>query len=427
MTARPDPQEARRAAEQAARNSYGRLLSVLSARDRDIPAVEDALAEALLAALRVWPETGIPSNPEGWLVTAARNRRKNDARAQSVRRGAEPDLIRQFDLHPDDTPVGDERLGLMFVCAHPAIDPGARAPLILQAVLGIDAATIARAFLVEPSAMSQRLVRAKARIRDAGLRFAVPGRDEMPERLGAVLDAIYAAFGRGWDSLDTPEAPDALSGEAIWLAQLVVDQMPDEPEPKGLLALMLYSCARRRARRDTEGRFVPLDRQDSRLWDRTRIIKAESLLTAAARAGRFGRYQCEAAIQSVHIQRPVTGRLNLDALRTLYDLLVSQSDSIGARIGRAVVLADQGQVDQALAELDALDGARVQGHQPWWVARSHVAALAGQPFEATHALSVAISLTEDDAVRSFLLEQRNALGLAGPSSGVAGQGPPSPA
>lgn len=408
MTDRPDPEDARRAAEQVARASYGRVLSVLAKHDRDIAAAEDALSEALLAALRVWPETGVPQNPEGWLVTAAGNRRKNAARAQAVRRAAEPDLIRQFDTPNDDPKIGDDRLQLMFVCAHPAIDPAKRAPLILQTVLGLDAATIARAFLVEPAAMSQRLVRAKARIRDAGLRFAVPGLDEMPERLGAVLDAIYAAFGQGWDSLDTPEAPEALTGEAIWLARLVAEQMPGEPEPKGLLALMLYCSARRNARRDADGHFVPLAQQDATLWDRTRIIEAEGLLTAAARAGRFGRYQCEAAIQSVHIQRPITGQLNLGALRVLYDLLVSQSDSIGARISRAVVLAELGDIDHAWQDLDALPMDRVRRHPPWWVARSRIAALSGQTDVAMQALSVAISLTDDAAVRRFLLAQRDA-------------------
>jgi RNA polymerase sigma-70 factor, ECF subfamily len=409
VTAKPNQKGARRPTNKPARSSYGRLLSVLAARDRDIAAAEDALAEALLAALRTWPETGVPRNPEGWLVIAARNRRKNAARAHAVRRAAEPDLIRQFYTPCDDRPIGDDRLELMFVCAHPAIDPAARAPLVLQTVLGIDATTIARAFLVEPTAMSQRLVRAKARIRDAGLCFAVPEPGEMPERLGAVLDAIYAAFGQGWDSLDTPEAPEALTREAIWLARLVAEQMPEEPEPKGLLALMLYCSARRRARRDPNAHFVPLDRQDARLWDRTRIIEAEGLLTAAARARRFGRYQCEAAIQSVHVQRPITGHLNLDALRALYDLLVSQSDSIGARISRAVVLAELGEVDHALHELDVLPAERVRRHPPWWVARSRVASIAGQMEVATEALLVAISLTEDAAVKAFLLDQRQLL------------------
>ncbi|AWB49180.1 RNA polymerase subunit sigma-70 [Gemmobacter aquarius] len=409
MTGQTGLQNARRAAELAARASYGRLLSVLAARDRDIAAAEDALSEALLAALRTWPETGVPLNPEGWLVTAARNRRKNEARAQAVRRAAEPALILQFDTTAAEGPIGDDRLQLMLVCAHPAIDRAARAPLILQTVLGLDAATIARAFLVEPATMSQRLVRAKARIRDAGLRFAIPAPDEMPERLGAVLDAIYAAFGQGWDNLDTPDAPEALTGEALWLARLVADLMPQEPEPKGLLALMLYCNARRQARRDADGRFVPLDRQDTRLWDRSRIIEAEGLLTTAARAGRFGRYQCEAAIQSVHVQRPLTGQLNLAALRTLYDLLVSQSDSIGARISRAVVLAELGEVDQARNELDALPMDRVRNHAPWWVAKSRIATLSRQANAATDALSVAISLTGDSAVRRFLIEQREAL------------------
>ena len=402
MTAGPGPEDARRAAEQAARSSYGRLVSILSARDRDIAGAEDALSDALVAALRVWPESGVPANPEAWLVTAARNRQRNLARARAVRRAAEPDLVRRFDLPAEEAALGDDRLALMFVCAHPAIDPAARAPLILQTVLGLDAATIARAFLVEPAAMSQRLVRAKARIRDAGLRFSVPEPADLPERLGAVLDAIYGAFGRGWDRLDLPDAPEALSGEAIWLARLVVEQMPQEPEPKGLLALMLYCTARRFARRDADGVFVPLDRQDARLWDRNRIIEAESLLTAAARAGRFGRFQCEAAIQSVHVQRPVTGRLNLAALRTLYDLLVTQSDSIGARIGRAVVLAELGELDAAQRELDALPADRVRTHQPWWVARSRVARLDGRTNAAAQALRTAIALTDDRSVCDFL-------------------------
>lgn len=409
MTGTLDAQNARRAAEQAARASYGKLVAILAARDRDIAGAEDALSDALLAALRVWPDKGVPANPEGWLITAARHRQRNAVRAQAVRRAAEPELILRHDLPDAGDVTGDDRLSLMFVCAHPAIDPASRAPLILQTVLGIDAATIARAFLVEPATMSQRLVRAKARIRDSGLRFAVPAPDDMPERLGAVLDAIYAAFGQGWDSLDTPGGLNALTDDAIWLARLVVGQLPEEPEPEGLLALMLYCSARRQARRDAAGRFVPLDRQDARLWDRTRIIEAENLLISAARAGRFGRYQCEAAIQSVHIQRPVTGVLNLAALRVLYDLLVSQADSIGARIGRAVVLAELGDVDQALDELSALAPDRVERHLPWWVARSRVASLAGRSAQAVDALSAAIGLTTDPAIREFLSDQRGEL------------------
>ena len=413
-------QQAQRAAEQAARASYGRLVAILAARDRDLAAAEDALSDALVAALRVWPRQGVPANPEGWLVTAARNSRRNVLRGTAVRRLAEPELLRRVEERIDGAapvePMSDERLRLMFVCAHPAIDAGVRTPLILQAVLGIDAARIARAFMVPPATMSQRLVRAKARIRDAGLAFAVPDAADLPPRLDAVLDAIYAAFGAGWDGLDTADDPEALSGEAIWLARLIVEQMPDEPEPKGLLALMLYCAARRPARRDAEGRFVPLDGQDARLWHRDMVIEAEGLLTRAAEAGRFGRFQCEAAIQSVHVQRPVTGQLNHAALRTLYDLLVAWTGSLGARIGRAVVTAEAGDPRAALEDLDALPQDRVAGHQPWWVARARVAELAGDPALSAESLRRAIELTEDAAVRRFL-EDRHA-GL------TVGSGPP---
>ena len=411
MTGQERSEHARRVAEQAARASYGRLLSILSASNRDIPAAEDALSDALLSALQSWPETGVPDNPVAWLLTAARNRRKNEARANAVRRAAEPELLRRLDQTGDEElETGDRRLSMMFACAHPAIDQAACAPLILQTILGIDAARIAQAFLVEPATMSQRLVRAKARIRDAGLRFSIPSPQTMPERLGAVLDAIYAAFGQAWDGVETPDNPQSLTGEAIWLARLIVEQMPDEPEPRGLLALMLYCSARQTARRDAQGRFVPLDQQDARLWDRKQIIEAEGHLTSASRAGRFGRYQCEAAIQSVHVQRPLTGRLNHAALRSLYDLLVTHSDNIGARIGRAVATAEAGDPALALAEMDALAPQRVSKYQPWWVARSRIATLCGDSSAAAEALLKAIALTTDDAVRSFLKAQHAQFG-----------------
>lgn len=400
------------AAERVARDSYGKLIAILAAQDRDIAAAEDALSEAFAAALRAWPVKGVPSNPVGWLVTTARNTRRNAARGEGVRKAAEPEILRRIEEGQDGAPVtslSDERLRLMFACAHPAIDPGARTPLILQSVLGIDAARIARAFLVPSATMSQRLVRAKARIRDTGLAFALPEAEDLAPRLEEVLEAIYAAFGTGWDGLDTPNDPEALSGEAIWLARLIVEQLPKEPEPKGLLALMLYCTARREARRDADGRFVPLDQQDSRLWDRSMVIEAEGLLTHAAQSGRFGRFQCEAAIQSVHIQRPITGRLNLDALLVLYDLLVDLTGSLGAHIGRAVVLAEKGDLASATMALDALPQDRVAGHQPWWVARARVAALAGHPAVQRDALRRAIELTEEAGLHSFLTDQYVAL------------------
>jgi RNA polymerase sigma-70 factor, ECF subfamily len=403
--------DAWRAAEAAARSAYGRLVAILAARSRDIAASEDALSDALAAALATWPERGVPANPAAWLFTTARNRIRNGARHGRVRDAAIPESERRLARTEAEHEVPDERLRLMFVCAHTAIDPAARAPLILQTVLGLDAARIAEAFLVPPATMSQRLVRAKARIRDAGIRFALPERADLASRLDAVLDAIYAAFSRGWEGMERPDAPAALTGEAIWLARLLVALLPEEPEPKGLLALMLYCAARQAARRDLEGRFVPLDCQEGRLWNRTMIIEAEGLLVAAARAGRFGRFQCEAAIQSVHVQRPITGRTNYAALRRLYDLLVTHDGSLGARIGRALVLAEAGDPAGALAALDALPEDRVAPHQPYWVARARVLEVGGCGPGAADALTRALALTGDEAVRRHLCDW---LGRVGP-------------
>ncbi len=381
---------ATQAAEAAARTSYGRLVAILAARNRDVAGAEDALPEALVAALRLWPAQGVPANPEGWLLTTARNRIRNAARHAQVADRALPDLL---PLPPEGVDLPDQRLALLFVRAHPAIDPAARTPLMLQTVLGLDAARIAAAFLVPPATMSQRLVRAKTRIRDTGLRFALPDREDLPPRLSAVLDAIYAAYGRGWDDLTT---------EAIYLARLILVLMPAEPEAAGLPALMLYTQARRPARRDALGRFVPLSAQDSRLWSRDLIIEAEGLLTAAAVQARFGRYLCEAAIQSVHIQRPITGHTNHAALLTLYDLLVQHSPGIGARISRAVVLAGSGQPGKALAALDDMPAERVARYQPYWAARAKVLDLQGRPAAARAARKTAVELTDDPAVRAYL-------------------------
>lgn len=401
--------DARRAAEWAARHAYGRLVALLAMSNRDIAAAEDALSEAFASALATWPARGVPDAPEAWLLTAARNRLRNSARARGVRDRALPDLTLLHEARDPPAEIPDERLRLMFVCAHPAIDPAARAPLMLQTVLGLDAAAIGAAFAVPPATMSQRLVRAKARIRDAGLRFGIPDAQDMPERLGAVLDAIYAAFGIGWDMLESPEATEALSGEAVWLARLLSDLMPEEPEPKGLLALMLYCTARLPARRDASGAFVPLARQDARLWNRTLIIEAEGLLTAAARSGSFGRYQCEAAIQSVHVQRPITGKLNVDALLTLYGLLVQRTGSLGARLGQAAVLAEAGRAKEALAALDALDMSRAGAQQSYWVTRAAVLEALGLLDAAAESYDRALALTADAAIRLHLDARKAAL------------------
>lgn len=397
--------DARHAAESAARASYGRLLAILAARTRDIAASEDALSEAFLAALRTWPTSGVPANPDAWLMTAARNALSNVARHRAVADAASLDLALLADeTAPDGGELPDERLKLLFVCAHPAIDARIRTALMLQTVLGLDAVQIGAAFLVAPATMGQRLVRAKAKIRDARLRFELPVAEDMPERLADVLEAVYAAFGTSWDGLAGADgSAHELAAEAIFLGRLLVELLPHEPEAKGLLALMLHCEARRAARRCADGGFVPLARQDARLWSREMIVEAESLLVAASRAGVFGRFQCEAAIQSVHAQRPITGRTNHEALATLYGLLVARCPSVGARVGQAAALLEAGHTSAALQALSALDAADVDRYQPYWVTRSHVLAAAGEHAQAQEARRRAIGLTEDDAVRQYLL------------------------
>lgn len=395
--------DARRAAETAARTSYGRLLALLSAQSRDIAACEDALAEAFVSALRDWPEKGVPANPEAWLLTAARNSIKNVHRHRNVADAAQAEIERRIECGLEKSEFPDERLKLLFVCAHPAIDAAARTPLMLQTVLGLDAARIANAFLVAPSTMGQRLVRAKAKIRDGGLRFSIPDREEMPERLDDVLNAIYAAYGTGWDAIaGADNGVRGLREEAIYLGRLVISLMPAEPEPKGLLALMLYCEARQPARRGSQGEFVPLSQQDANLWSRDMIIEAEGLLTLASAHGRFGRFQCEAAIQSVHVQRPVTGRASHDALLILYDLLMAHSPSLGVLVGRSAALLDAGDSAGALRGLDDIAEEQVASYQPYWVTRAHTLRALGREAEALAALNRALGLTEDDAVRDYL-------------------------
>jgi RNA polymerase sigma-70 factor (ECF subfamily) len=305
--------------------------------------------------------------------------------------------------------IPDRRLALMFACAHPAIERGMRAPLILQTILGLTAVDIAAAFLIPPATMGQRLVRAKTRIKDAGIPFRVPEREELPERLDAVLDAIYAAYGKGWDETDEDDA-SSLAGEAVWLGRLVGSLMPDEPEAKGMLALMLYAEARRGARRTAEGAYVPLDEQDTRLWDIEQIDLAEALLHEANAAGPSGRYQIEAAIQSAHIARRLSGRDTWPAILALYDHLLKLTRSPVVALNRAVALAEVEGPAPALAALDvAGKDKRMAQYQPFWAARGHLLARVGRSTEAHEALTMAAGLSTDEAVRNYLLRQIAAL------------------
>ena len=401
--------DAGQAAELAARASYGRLLAYLAARWRDVARAEDALGDALLAALETWPRTGVPDNPVAWLLTAARRRLVDGARHAGVAAAAEADLKIMLDERADASPAAfpDERLALLFVCAHPAIDEAARTPLMLQTVLGLDAARIASAFLVAPATMSQRLVRVKAKIREAGIRFEIPAPGELTARLDAVLEAIYAAYGSGWEDVAGADPRrHGLAEEAIWLGRLVARLRPDEPEAQGLLALMLHCEARRAARRDAAGAYVPLGFQDLRRWSRPMIEEAEEVLAGAARLKAAGRFQLEAAIQSVHAQRVRTGETDWEAVTLLYEGLLRHAPTMGARVAHAAALGEARDAEAGLAALDAIPPDEVATYQPYWALRGHVLKALGRAAEAGEAYDRAIGLSEDPAVRAFLLGRR---------------------
>ncbi|WEK05196.1 MAG: sigma factor [Candidatus Devosia phytovorans] len=404
---------ASRTAERLARESYGRLLALLAARTRDVAGAEDALAEAFASALKSWPQEGVPANPDGWLLTVARRRQTDAMRRRRTRSDGEVHIQMMRDelddLAANPDAIADRRLALMFACAHPEMEPAMRSPLILQTVLGMTATDIAAAFLIPPATMGQRLVRAKTRIREAGIPFAIPEREDLPGRLDAVLEAIYAAYAKGWTEIGDTSA-ERMAGEAIWLGRLVVSLLPDEPEAKGMLALMLYAEARRNARRDAAGAYVPLGSQDITLWDEEQIVTAESLLHAANQAGPTGRYQIEAAIQSAHIARRISGRDNWQAVVALYDVLLKLTNSPVVLLNRAVALAETEGPEAALANLDTIaDDRRMAQYQPYWAARGHLLALAGRKADAHEALTLAIGLTGEDAVRHYLLGQRERL------------------
>jgi len=401
-------------AEAVARRSYGKLVAFLTAHTRDVAAAEDALSEAFASALVDWPRNGCPSNPEAWLLTVARRKTIDVARRHShaeVATGELQLLAEGLEAGAGEAEIPDRRLALMFVCAHPAIEAGIRAPLMLQVVLGLDAKAIASAFLMSPAAMGTRLVRAKDKIRQAGIPFRVPEREQLRGRLETVLDAIYAAFTEGWTD---PGGADVvrrdLTEEALFLARLVAELLPEEPEALGLLALMLHAEARRRARRDLHGEYVPLGEQDPALWDGKMIAEAEALLRRASTLGSIGRYQLEGALQSAHAYRCRTREPNWAEVFELYDALFALVGSPVVAINRALAIAE---LHGASAALDAMPDlardVRLAEYQPYWAARAELLAKAGAPSEAGHAYQIAIGLERDPAVRRFLQQRQSEL------------------
>lgn len=394
------------AAQNVARASYGKLIAFLAKQTRDVVGAEDALSEAFAAALADWPQKGIPDNPEAWLmavakrkiIDAARRRRSGEASADHLQLMAEELEA----MASKERSIPDERLALMFACAHPAIDPGIRSPLILQTVLGLDAADIGSAFLVTPAAMGQRLARAKNKIKVAGIPFRVPERAELGERLDAVLEAIYAAYTKGWN--DPANVQNNLAGEAIWLGRLVVELLPREAEALGLLALMLFLQSRRGARRSLISEFVPLSEQDPLLWDSEMIDEAERLLRRAGEMGVIGRYQLEAAIQSAHAARRVTGATDWESIVALYEGLYKITASQVVAINHAVALAEVKGVEAGLAALPELSAnPELMEFQPYWAARAELHSRADLLGDAAEAYGMAIGLESDPPLRNFLL------------------------
>jgi len=403
-----------RAIEAIARESYGRLVAYLAARTRDVAGAEDALGDALVAALTAWPRDGVPAAPAAWLLTSARNRLIDHGRHRRVQSAHAEAFAQMTDAWADAPPADalpDERLKLLFVCAHPAIDGSMHTPLMLQTVLGLDAAAIARAFVVAPATMGQRLVRAKAKIRDAGIAFEIPDASQLPARLDAVLRAIYAAYGSGWeDAIGADARSRGLVDEAIWLARLLNERMPDAAEVHGLLALMLHCEARRPARRSGDGAFVPLSEQDPHRWNDALIDEAERALAAAAALHRPGRFQLEAAIQSAHADRRRSGRTDWAAIALLYEGLVRVSPTLGARVGRAAAVAEATGAAAGLELLDAIDADAAASYQPYWAVRAHLAAATGARGVARTAFERAIALSDDAAIRAFLAARCAAIG-----------------
>ncbi|SCX74117.1 RNA polymerase sigma factor [Variovorax sp. EL159] len=398
---------AHQAAERAARASYGRLLAILSARTHDIAASEDALSDAFARALERWPVDGIPDKPDAWLLSVARHRKLDAWRHTRVQDKATQTLLLlagEADMaDAEGATVPDERLRLLFVCAHPAIDAPARAPLMLQTVLGLDAARMAGAFLTSPSTLGQRLVRAKARIRAAGIPFEYPQPRDLPQRLQDVLDGIYAAYGTGWEDVDGADAlPRGLTAEAIDLGRILCHLMPDEPEPLGLLALMLFCESRTAARRSETGAYVPLDQQDITRWNHELLAQAEHHLRQASGMQSLGTYQLEAAIQSAHCERRAGAPVPPETLVALYEGLLALRPSIGAQVSRACALANARGPDIGLQALDAIPADQVTNYQPFWAARAHLLAAGGARAAARQAYDRAIGLSANAAVRSYL-------------------------